>query len=100
MTDEHQVTELIRDLTSCKQQAERIGFGFLSDLLAVALLETGLQAIGGNDAFANPNMRLERLIELKLRTALGSGSGHNIVPMCPEPHSIVRDQLRREWSDE
>lgn len=91
MSDEHQVTELIRELTSCKQKAERVGFGFLSDLLAMALLETGLQAIGGNDALANPNMRLERLIELKLRTAIGGGSGHNIVPLCPEPHSTIKE---------
>ncbi|SNY93172.1 hypothetical protein SAMN04515647_3460 [Cohaesibacter sp. ES.047] len=98
MSDTGQVSELIRDLTSCKQQAERIGLGFLSDLLAMALLETALQAIGGKEALANPNMRLERLIELKLRTALGGGSGQNIVPMCPEPHSPLRS--RREWSDE
>ncbi|WP_319411873.1 hypothetical protein [uncultured Cohaesibacter sp.] len=95
MTNDFQVTELIRDLTSCKQKAERIGFGFLSDLLATALLETALQAIGGKDALANPNLRLERLIELKLRTALG-GSGHNIVPMCPEPHPTMKKKAPNE----
>lgn len=74
---------LIRDLTSCKQRAEKRDMHFLSTLLAACLIEAAIQLDGG---ILDQETRLDALLNLKLMIALGE-TGHNITPLRPRPKS-------------
>ena len=65
---------LIRSVTACRQQAERLGCPFLADLLGAAVLEAALQAEGGRDGLGDDRKRLETLLAMKIRTALAGGN--------------------------
>ena len=72
------MAELIRSLAACQQMAGRLGLAFLADLLSAVLLEAALQWDGGADALADPSMRLDTLLRLKLRLALAK-AGSNVI---------------------
>lgn len=78
MSSEHdqQFQALIRKLVSCQQDAGRMGLGFLSQLINMAVLETALEWDGGRRLTGDPSARLEQLLNLKIRTALGGGGGN------------------------
>lgn len=73
---DQQFQALIRKLVSCQQDAGRLGLGFLSQLVNMAVLEAALEWDGGRRIAGDPSTRLEQLLNLKIRTALGGGGGN------------------------
>lgn len=85
---DQQFQALIRKLVSCQQDAGRLGLIFLGQLLNMAVLETALEWDGGRNAGADPSMRLEKLLNLKIRTALGSGGGNVLALSRPKDPAL------------
>ena len=69
-------SELIRNLVSSSQEAGRLGLDFLVHLINMAVMEAALQWDGGRVVPQDPAQRLEQLLNLKIRTALGLTGGN------------------------
>jgi hypothetical protein len=72
---------LIGNLASCGQEARRLELDFLGHLINMAVMEAALEWDGGRVVPLEPAMRLEQLLNLKIRTALGM-AGANVVTLA------------------
>ena len=73
--------KLIRSLVSSGQEAGQLGLEFLVHLINMAVMEAALEWDGGRVIPREPAMRLEQLLNLKIRTALGMVGG-NVVTLA------------------
>jgi hypothetical protein len=71
---------LIQSLVSSGQEARQLGLDFLGHLVDMAVMEAALEWDGGRVIPKEPAMRLEQLLNLKIRTALGLAGG-NVVTL-------------------
>jgi hypothetical protein len=72
---------LIQGLVANGQEARQLGLEFLGHLVDMAVMETALEWDGGRVVTKEPAMRLEQLLNLKIRTALGMAGG-NVVTLA------------------
>jgi hypothetical protein len=80
-------SRLIRDLASCGQEANQLGLEFLGHLINMAVMETALEWDGGRIVPLEPAMRLEQLLNLKIRTALGMAGGNVVMLARDRDHA-------------
>jgi len=73
--------DLIRTLVSSSQEAGHLGLDFLVHLINMAVMEAALEWDGGRIVPREPGQRLEQLLNLKIRTALGMAGG-NVVTLA------------------
>jgi hypothetical protein len=71
---------LIQNLVSSGHEARQLGLDFLGHLVDMAVMEAALEWDGGRVIPKEPAMRLEQLLNLKIRTALGLAGG-NVVTL-------------------
>ena len=70
---------LIRNLASCGHEAHELGLEFLAHLVNMAVLEAALEWDGGRVVPREPAMRLEQLLNLKIRAALAMAGGNVVM---------------------
>jgi len=78
---------LIRNLASCGQEARQLGLEFLAHLMDMAVMEAALEWDGGRVVPREPAMRLEQLLNLKIRTALGMAGGNVVMLARDRDHA-------------
>ena len=71
---------LIRSLSAGQQSARRLGLVLAADLIAAATMEVALEWTHGRNSLADPQMRLEQLLRLRIVHAWGEGDG-NVLPI-------------------
>ena len=64
---------LIRDLGRCERRASALGLELLPRLISAAQIEAAIQWDGGAKALGDPQVKLDRLIRMKIRLALSDG---------------------------
>jgi hypothetical protein len=74
-------SRLIQSLVSSGQEASLLGLDFLGHLINMAVMEAALEWDGGRVVPREPAQRLEQLLILKIRTALGMVGG-NVVTLA------------------
>ena len=80
-------SRLIQDLASCGQEARQLGLEFLGHLINMAVMEAALEWDGGRVVPLEPAMRLEQLLNLKIRTALGMAGGNVVMLARDRDHA-------------
>jgi hypothetical protein len=73
--------KLIQGLVASGQEARQLGLVFLGHLVDMAVMEAALEWDGGRVVPNEPALRLEQLLNLKIRTALGMAGG-NVVTLA------------------
>ena len=73
--------KLIQGLVASGQEARRLDLVFLGHLVDMAVMEAALEWDGGRVIPNEPALRLEQLLNLKIRAALGMTSG-NVVTLA------------------
>ena len=75
--------KLIQGLVASGQEARRLDLVFLGHLVDMAVMEAALEWDGGRVIPNEPALRLEQLLNLKIRAALGMTSG-NVVTLAKD----------------
>ena len=78
---------LIQDLVACGQAARQLELEFLGHLINMAVMEAALEWDGGRVVPLEPAMRLEQLLNLKIRTALGMAGGNVVMLAGDRDHA-------------